>query len=123
MDTTKKYIEMCAKAKEIQELWVEKQRNGDWLEWYDDIRKTTYVGIYTFDRILVHPRLHVWLPRQDQLQEMVISDFDDVQDMFYNFGRWIYNEPNKTAEQFWLGFVMDNKYEKRWDGKKWIKGG
>ncbi len=66
----------------------------------------------------------IWLPRQDQLQEMggqpystfakqlgLLAVFDD------------YSGPFKTYEQLWLAFVMKGKYGKVWDSEKedWVK--
>ena len=134
MDKSKKYIEMCEKAEKIQQLW--QPNAGDWflekstlpLEiiifegWYV-LRKDKFIqrigpanNYDFFDK----GKVEIWLPRQDQLQEMIIDDFDDVQDMFYNFSRWIYNEPCETAEQLWLAFVMAEKFDKVWNGRRWI---
>ena len=49
----------------------------------------------------------IWLPRQDQLQGMVE----------YTVGVNKFN----SMEQLWLAFVMSEKYNKKWDGKDWIK--
>ncbi len=71
----------------------------------------------------------VWLPRQDQLQEMMTIDhpytslkllsalaqFCSV-DNLKNLGQWL------SMEQLWLAFVMKKKYNKVWDGKSWTKG-
>jgi len=117
MDESKKYIEMCEKAEEIQKLRpnpIEYTRAVDGL----NVVLCDYEGNFWFNR---DGEDLTWLPRQDQSQEMIIDDFDDVQDMFCNFNRWIYDEPYKTAEQLWLAFVMGGNYNKTWDGKEWVK--
>jgi len=64
----------------------------------------------------------VWLPRQDQLQEMIksISAFGRLK----RFYRFVYFEENRrhewSMEQLWLAFVMKEKYEKVWDGTEWV---
>ena len=84
MDTTEKNIMMCEKAEEIQENW--NRLPGDWV--YNRIlekviifnRQTSssnYSIAYTTDgetQIMTQEEWdknkNVWLPRQDQLQEM-----------------------------------------------------
>jgi hypothetical protein len=73
----------------------------------------------------------IWLPRQDQLQEMitVYDTMDDNKDeqlsSFYEFcfsGYWAdeYHKRNRMSyEQLWLAFVMNKKYNKKWNGKNW----
>lgn len=74
----------------------------------------------------------VWLPRQDQLQEMIDwGKGRHPQDWFRYFYEWIKQHDQKwvhfysTAEQLWLAFVMQEKYGKVWDSvkKDWVKGG
>lgn len=76
---------------------------------------------------------------QDQLQEMIDSSPLYKQAQFMAMlgyktssfgGLGIYEHPNPPAwcliasmEQLWLIFVMQEKYNKVWDGKDWIKGG
>ena len=80
-------------------------------------------------RIYKHPaemrrETSIWLPRQDQLQEMVIN-FDRGHD---NYGVLFglmkfsadYNLRETSMEQLWLAFVMKKKFNKTWDGEKWI---
>jgi len=71
----------------------------------------------------------IWLPRQDQLQEMVAPK-EDVQHLllhFYNRVGALFNEKDKpwlqfkSFEQLWLAFVMKEKYNKIWNGKDWEK--
>jgi len=67
----------------------------------------------------------IWLPRQDQLQEMVKDNYDCVYDMNLDFTMWwqqisIAHKKEMSLEQLWLGFMMQEKYKKIWDGKNWI---
>ena len=71
----------------------------------------------------------VWLPRQDQLQEMALPTlkYQDTEHLLRAFNEWdkseIGYEPFSryftSMEQLWLAFVMKEKYNKMWDGDKW----
>lgn len=72
----------------------------------------------------------LWLPRQDQLQEMIVKEWGCiVHQVFYMFCEWLKEIPVKyhntflSMEQFWLAFVMHRKYGKVWDLEKtdWVK--
>ncbi len=65
----------------------------------------------------------IWLPRQDQLQEMADIGFVYISAKF--FGMWCddiqYDEPKFTSmEQLWLAFVMKEKHSKTWNGQEWV---
>jgi len=108
MDVGKKYIEMCEKAEEIQKHW--KPHEGDIIQ----IRNRELVS---------------WLPKQDQLQEMVFENWGSPE-LIDGFHQWYYDlfkESNKnyqceaewSMEQLWLAFVMKEKYNKEWNGESW----
>ena len=68
----------------------------------------------------------VWLPRQDQLQEMIPELFAEPQWCDLNkldeFIHFIWNRNpryNISMEAMWFAFVMHDKYDKIWDGEKW----
>jgi hypothetical protein len=66
----------------------------------------------------------IWLPRQDQLQEMIYKD-DGLQSICwlayeYSTGRCSGITINGTLEQLWLGIVMSEKYNKAWNGDNWV---
>ena len=66
-------------------------------------------------------REHFWLPRQDQLQEMVDGGF--THQTLERFYQWYHSEISRnlsSMEQLWLAFVMKEKYNKTWDGDKWV---
>ena len=130
MDTTKEYIKMCEKAVEIQKLRCEvysKLYCGDF-----------YKGIGGKVRVCVEASKYldkgVWLPRQDQLQEMLPDRFSNRNPAILaeKFSKYIGKELAKSTlgaldiihysmEQLWLAFVMKEKYNKTWNGKEWIK--
>lgn len=83
----------------------------------------------------------VWLPEQKHLQEFIphknLADLDnkfsDFKSMFYE-RHWFDNDREnslegrgrdlfdcfKTYDELWLGFVMMDRYQKRWDGVSWV---
>lgn len=71
----------------------------------------------------------VWLPRQDQLQEMVGLDIIALCRDFRDFAFNNYADATTddidpvctftSMEQLWLAFVMKEKYNKVWDGNTW----
>jgi len=131
MDLTPKYIKMCEKAEEIQKEW--KPTEGDvvfvkiknkicWVfqSTMDDV-KNKEVVILT-DGSIIEKNLCVWLVRQDQLQEMIITSkycdrnyalLTELADFHYHHGKC-----NWSMEQLCLAFVMHEKYGKVWDNEK-----
>ncbi len=114
MDTSEEYVLMCREAKEIQ---AHEFIYGDL--WSDDGFTVKVVLPNHFPVANC-----IWLPRQDQLQEMVKEDtlassvgsfirpYDD-------YGRIDIPEVN-SWEQLWLAFVMQQKYNKTWNGETWL---
>jgi hypothetical protein len=139
MDTSKEYIEMCKQAEEIQILHREiahqntmKWKRGDF--WTDLLHRKVFVVPDYYDawsdepEYLHHPSECVWLPRQDQLQEMV-GGFDAGWVDWFHWRNTVYphmqNPFSKewrftSYEQCWLAFVMKENYKKVWNGKEWV---
>lgn len=119
MDTSKEYGEMCYSAKEIQELWEVK--DGDFHTTEIDLDYPQPLVLTVHDEIDIESinRFPVWLPRQDQLQEMVEEEITgELLERFYDF--YITSPCNCSSfEIMWLSFVMEQKYNKTWDGKDW----
>ncbi len=82
------------------------------------------------------PKLVIWLPRQDQLQEMVgqYGHFQPFTNALHDFTKWyesqlmVYHESENfeqvesqwgSMEQLWLAFVMKEKHGKTWNGNQW----
>lgn len=132
MDTSREYIKMCD-CPEIQEQW--KPQLGDIFIPY----KSHYGSANP--RIIAHRSTMIdelgdlweksdarWLPRQDQLQEMIIDE-DDVHransfntflyDAQQSFNHWFVceQEPNyeESFEMLWLAFVMKKNFNKIYD--------
>jgi len=123
MDTSETYIKMCEKAEEIQGLRPMSQRweMGDYVsEGYT--RWTIAEG--KMGRCFAD----IWLPRQDQLQEMLpeyIAKSGFVPSLAAHFADFVcstdlYPLPFTSFEQWWLAFVYKQKYNKVWNGEEWI---
>ena len=116
MDLSPEYIKMCGKAEEIQTLTK---------------KNPSTLGRYIFDGRFCtdeHDRIwlldnEVWLPRQDQLQDMIfdklgtrsviITNYTDQFTIQLNSEKEKYS--GKSLEQCWLMLVMDKLYKKKWD--------
>jgi hypothetical protein len=118
---------MCREAKEIQEL--KPTINGM------DICNGEYFAVEFSSNNYIPMMIHfdggedekieeeyIWLPMQDQLQEMVdfspsLGGLFDL-DQFY---RYQCHGLGYSMGQLWLAFVMDKKFGKRWSGESWIE--
>ena len=120
MDTSKEYIKMCEKAEEIQ-------KNKRWLK-AGDFCRNPYSGDSHAIGTTVEKTDLIWLPRQDQLQEMVKQNSLNIIDLNYFVASisLFLKQSNKdgelyySLEQLWLAFVMKEKYNKTWNGKEWL---
>ncbi len=105
MDTSEQYIKMCD-CPEIQ---------GDKVAIRD---KDYFISVETKEGAYL-----VWLPRQDQIQEMLKAHYQKHLKILYDFSltvSWDINSP----EQLWLAFYMHEKHGKMWWGKNvktWVK--
>ncbi|KKN81779.1 hypothetical protein LCGC14_0316910 [marine sediment metagenome] len=66
----------------------------------------------------------IWLPRQDQLQEMMGQGYGKCFALIEALWNWWTAPENpcgycESLEQLWLAFVMKEKYNKTWDGEQW----
>jgi hypothetical protein len=142
MDTSETYIKMCEKATEIQEghQW----EFGDYFVYVGHVyilvsisedgfyhgRNSLYETSWEFRGNSLVPC--IWLPHQDQLQEMIHDlkyyskgQFSGSHGLIADFAFWVEaysNLPCASMEQLWLVFVMKEKYNKIWDSKKedWV---
>ena len=104
---------MCEKAVEVQELW--NLNNRDF--WIARKERKSLV-----ERI---EDLNTWIPRQDQLQGMIIGKEKDISvnilnlhAKFNHFLGFVAPRP-LSMEQLWFAFVMKEKFNKTWDGEDW----
>ena len=135
MDTSETYIKMCEKAEEIQ---VHKISEGDY--YYSDNWERGHELVkgrvaFAYDEknwdgdvsyVYSNSTRVIWLPHQDQLQEM-IGNFTEQKDLLNRYFNsespdYIGWDAHVTSmEQLWLAFVMYERYGKIWDGTNWIK--
>ena len=128
MDTTPKYIEMCEKAEEIQEsrppinpVTLYRLENGDVI----DSKGSFIACVESNDCVLRYK--YIWLPRQDELQEMVKeSSLSESLTAFYHWNYdigfiWKSDKEFTSMEQLWLAYVMQELYQKVWTGEEWVK--
>ena len=145
MDKSKEYIKMC----DCEEMQSFRGRR-----WEHPLLKGKKVGNikegdYYYNGFNVKPHfptdplnqeIHVWLPRQDQLQEMMKENPYDLLDNLFDFCNdfdyypyismcgsaidgWEQNDYTKqfnSMEMLWLTFVMKEKFNKAWKDGKWI---
>lgn len=135
MDTSKEYILMCEKADEIQYLRPldSEFQEGDFYGYYDEHHH--YEGTYPDGKHIADwtsgiayddgeyglpykSEGYSWLPRQDQLQDMVTDYPNDIK--MRRFYEWYQDNYFPTYEQDWLAFVMKERWNKTWDGKEWV---
>ena len=132
MDTSETYVLMCREAEKILDVAPICMTDTGRFRiicqdddvWYRQGAVFNNEGFCTNDAELV------WLPRQDQLQDMLpfpVGKFNDnfwtALDELRNWGfetKFVGYIPT-SMEQLWLAFVMREKYNKEWNGKDWIE--
>ena len=125
MDTSKQYILMCEKAKEIQKL-VDKQVNFS--DYIDEFIFGSNLNYFAFKNLRLEKGKYaenniIWLPRQDQLQEILKDTHWTIYGFFEQITKFMSDSGSIdwSWEQVWLGFVMKEKYNKVWNGTDWEK--
>ena len=127
MDTSETYIKMCD-CKEIE-------KNHNWAEGDYCVFRRDYIQghwcifrgqviLYASGGVddIIDKVGGIFLPRQDQLQEMV--DSPAIEWLIDKFWYWAREQHNvsptlNTMERLWLAFVMKERYNKEWSGKEW----
>jgi len=117
MDVSSEYVKMCRAAKEIQDLWTPKL--GDYCI---DMGDTWIIGNDDTRKYVTWAKSHdTWLPRQDQLQDMMFTT-KDITAMhiiaWLNSGGIKYN--SLSMEQTTLKMVMYTKHGKEWNRSEWV---
>jgi hypothetical protein len=152
MDTSEIYIKMCEKATEIQKQWRPDcgdhvrllKPDGRIVLIVEHPNPQSYIaGVNWLVRIafpestgdnLDYKKIikGIWLPRQDQLQEMInlwwkkygtygvplIKGFYEFSMQFWQ-GPFMEKDGEFTFEQLWLAFTMKLKFKKVWNGNDW----
>lgn len=122
-DTSKQFIAM-ADCPEIQEM---RKSEEDWIRGdYHVYRHSPDAGpsIFSyFEFQCFKADSSIWLPRQDQLQDMVDWSKDiTLIKLIYNWVALSVNYASQftSMEQLWLAFVMKEKFNKVWDKTAWV---
>lgn len=85
--------------------------------------------IKQFQEIYTSYKDAFWLPRQDQLQDMLDDVFSNreivpltakLHDVCVHLIQK-HNFRGRTMEQLWLAYIMHEKYGKTWNGQEWIR--
>lgn len=147
MDTSEEYIKMCEKV----HLWDERELlEGDYYAYlkpkigkswclktrqrHIDENLPAVVCTLTMNREnevrhhFIEDIERCWLPRQDQLQEMIETRF--AWEKLNQFNCWFDDEvyvrgmlqfDNSSMEQLWLAFIMKEEHNKLWNGEDWVE--
>lgn len=139
MDKSDEYIRMCAAAAEIQQRWA--RSYGDffvdgrgrircWLSRNHEEKKFRNGFHVTVDRGVILLSRYVWLPRQNQLIELAQIPgrrYESITQDFFEWTKRPYDARDeipaklfRSMEKIWLAFVMQQKFDKQWDGERWI---
>ena len=134
---------MCEQANEIQKLLNKPRIAKEWKhsyyveKWkkrnYRDIEYEEFCGESLIGRNII------WLPTQEQLQEMILKIFSPfakiikLSDFVSNYVKlyretkyadlyWrdLYPTAIESMNEFWLMYVLYEKYKKIWTGEKWV---
>lgn len=117
MDISEEYIKMCD-CDEIQKEW--KAKEGDFFTVKHPKEKYRPVWVFDFYDMKEYEKNYypcVFLPRQDQIQEMVGCVPGNHLSLMGKFVKFDYYH---SLEQKWLAFYMHEKHKKTWDGKEWV---
>ena len=135
MGTSAEYINMCEKASEIQEQWKPKEHDMMATKYKSEYQNEDgticvrhHIPCTVFDVFDMRKRVGkdyhwiVWLPRQDQLQEMLqpCGFITLLREFSQESLLRIREEPYDSMEKLWLAFVMKEKYNKVWNGEDWV---
>ena len=132
---------MCEQAEEIQCRW--QRQYGDffisedghsrcWLSKDPDaVKFKKGFGIRIAEKGVIHLSKYIWLPRQNQLIELaqipgrrydsIVQDFFDWTKLPYETLSGTPGQLFRSMEQIWLAFVMQQKYNKQWNGHRWVR--
>jgi hypothetical protein len=139
MDISEDYRLMCEKCEDIQKLFKPEEHNflydyilrtsaGEGRYKYKEYRIYNMSEKYRVNYHIPHSQ-HIWgtgdgyewsciwLPRQDQLQELIGCIGGSHKEIMREFcdAEYFY-----SLEQKWLAFVMLKKFHKVWKGNDWV---
>jgi len=116
---------MCEKAEEIQKKWKPKVGDRridrrDRSEGFIESQGIDYIRSESGLRMI-----NIYIPTQEQLQEMVREDYPcGKKSLLGGFHSWILADLNRLIKdepisELWFTFVMKEKYNKIWIGDDW----
>jgi len=127
MDKSSRYIKMCEGAKVIQKQW-----DPDFGDFFVSMSLGLTSPCQTIASDLEKKLSYlktikaIWLPRQDQLQDMVIEQYATPWDLAIAFSNVLmgdnasYFDNFDSMEKLWFAFVMLEKYKKQWKDEEWV---
>jgi len=125
MDKTKEYILKCEKAVEVQELWLPKFGDIYYRQQFEKVVLISEFGYYCPNKKQLSKSVKpdIWLPRQDQIQSMFGKNYPDSASLLNLFNYFVQKlkGPVDSMEQLWLEFLYNRMYDKKWNGKDWVK--
>lgn len=124
MDISKEYIKMCEMAEELQENRVIDHGSLCVINSEHHVNLLEYIGDLSYYGDDFKYSIKIQVFRQDQLQEMY-GDFNQCAHKIWEYEEcWtLYTHliDCNSMEQLWLGFIMNEKYNKYWKDEKWIE--
>lgn len=127
MDKSSYYIKMCESAEVIQTKW--KPDFGDFFVSMSSGQTSACLSLVSeLEKKVSYLKTikAVWLPRQDQLQEMLIEKYATPWDLAIAFSNVLmadnasYFDKFDSMEKLWLAFIMLEKSKKTWKDGEWI---
>jgi len=111
MDTSEQYINMCRRAKELQEMW--EPEPGDFYK-----LPGHFITCIVLKNSLIDMDA-IWLPRIDQLISNWTNPYDAIESMLHGWP--VEYDETESLEINGIKRVMKLKYNKSWNGKDWIE--
>ena len=133
MDTSEKYIKKCESAEDIQRKWVFKSGDFVFDPDFEEVQVLLWYPTKDYSE-------YVWLPRQDQLQELCINFY--MQNLsisryeaFCRFLEWyagclkatsdnglnVGKNEIDSGEELLLEYTMNMLHWKKWNGENWVR--
>ncbi len=127
MDKSPYYIKMSERAKMLQKQW--KPGFGDFFVSMSSGQTSPCLTVVSeLEKKVSYLKTikAVWLPRQDQLQEIVIENYATPWDLAVAFSNVLmadntsYFDNFDSMEKLWLAFIMLEKHRKKWKDGEWV---
>jgi hypothetical protein len=118
MDCSSEYIKMCENSGDVQKQWYSEM--GDfYVSMAGGITSSCQIVSSDLEKKQSYLKTikAIWLPRQDQLQKMVIDNYATPWDLSIALSNILmgkntsYFERFDSMEKLWLAFIMFEKYK------------